>query len=235
MPPIPTVSVYVPARLNSQRLPRKALRDFDGRPLVAVILDTLKRSRRVTRFALNTESEEIAAVAEAMGVEVYRRSPALAQPETTTEEILADFAQASPCDYVAAINPTNPLLTAATIDAFFDRLFAEDHDTAFSVTEYRKHVLIDGAPANYSPFGPHPRTQDVRPAAMLNWAAVAWRTPLVQRLVRARGDSIYLGRTGFIPIPELEAVDIDDQYDFDMALALRAFARSREDAARKAA
>jgi N-acylneuraminate cytidylyltransferase len=230
---MPTVSVYVPARLNSQRLPRKALRDFGGEPLVAVILGTLKQSRWVTDFALNTESEEIAGVAEAMGVRVYRRSPALAQPETTTEEILADFARTCPADYVAAINPTNPLLSAATIDRFFATMMDENHDTAFSVSEYRKHVLMDGAPVNYSPFGPHPRTQDVRPVAMLNWAIVAWRTELVRRTVRGRGDSIYLGRTGFIPIPEREAVDIDDEYDFDMALALSAFARSRSEAAPK--
>ncbi|MBW8753152.1 MAG: acylneuraminate cytidylyltransferase family protein [Sphingomonadales bacterium] len=227
---MPTISVYVPARLNSQRLPRKALRDFGGEPLVAAILSTLKQSRRVTDFALNTESEEIAAVAEAMGVHVYRRSPALARPETTTEEILADFARNCPADYVAAINPTNPLLSAATIDRFFDAMIAERHDTAFSVSEYRKHVLMEGAPVNYSPFGPHPRTQDVRPVAMLNWAIVAWRTELVRRAVRGRGDSIYLGRTGFLPIPELEAVDIDTEYDFEMALALRTFERSRSDA-----
>jgi CMP-N-acetylneuraminic acid synthetase len=184
----------------------------------------------VTDFALNTESEEIAEVAEAMGVRVYRRAPELAQPETTTEEILADFARNCPADYVAAINPTNPLLGADTIDGFFDLMIHADYDTAFSVSEYRKHVLMDGAPVNYSPFGPHPRTQDVRQVCMLNWAIVAWRTELVQRMVRGRGDSIYLGRTGFIPIPELEAVDIDTEYDFDMAVALSAFTHARTDA-----
>lgn len=223
---LPTISAYVPARLDSQRLPRKALRDFGGRPLVAVVLSTLKQSSRVTDFALNTESEEIAGVAEAMGVRVYRRSPTLAQPETTTEEILADYARTCPADYVAAINPTNPLLTAATIDRFFATMLEAGHDTAFSVTEHRKHVLMDGAPVNYSPFGPHPRTQDVRPVAMLNWAIVAWRTDLVRRAVRGRGDSIYLGRTGFIPIPETEATDIDTVEDFERAVALHAFTQS---------
>ena len=220
---MPTVSVYVPARLNSQRLPRKALRDFNGRPLVAVVLETLKAARTVTRFCLNTESEEIAAVARAAGAGVYPRSAELAQAATTTEEILADFAASCDCDFVAAINPTNPLLTARTVDGFFETMFAGGYDTAFSVSEYRKHVLMDGAPVNYSPFGPHPRTQDVRQVCMLNWAIVAWRTDLVQRLVQQRGDSIYLGKTGFIPIPAIEAVDIDDQYDFDMAVALANF------------
>lgn len=225
--PTPTVDVYVPARLNSQRLPRKALRDFGGQPLVGVILSTLKRARSVTDFSLNTESEEIAAVAESMGVRVYRRSPDLAGPATTTEEILADYARSCPADFVAAINPTNPLLSAETIDSFFATMFEGGHDTAFSVSEYRKHVLMDGVPVNYSPFGPHPRTQDVRQVCMLNWAIVAWRTDLVRRMVRGRGDSIYLGQTGFIPIPEKEAVDIDTAYDFEMALALNAFAKGR--------
>jgi N-acylneuraminate cytidylyltransferase len=220
---MPTVSVYVPARLNSQRLPRKALRDFNGQPLVTVVLEALKQARTVTKFCVNTESDEIARVVRAANVGVYPRAPELAQAETATEEILADFASRCDCDFVAAINPTNPLLTAETIDRFFTTMFAQGHDTAFSVSEYKKHVLMDGVPVNYSPFGPHPRTQDVTQVCMLNWAIVAWRTDLVQRMVQQRGDSIYLGRTGFIPIPALEAVDIDDQYDFDMAVALARF------------
>ncbi len=209
--------------LNSQRLPRKALRDFNGRPLVSVVLETLKQARTVTEYCLNTESEEIAEVARAVGARVYPRSADLAQAATTTEEILADFASRCDCDFVAAINPTNPLLTAQTVDRFFEAMFTGGYDTAFSVSEHRKHVLMDGVPVNYSPFGPHPRTQDVTQVCMLNWAIVAWRTDLVQRLVQQRGDSIYLGKTGFIPIPALEAVDIDDQYDFDMAVALANF------------
>jgi len=224
---MPTVSVYVPARLNSQRLPRKALRDFHGRPLVTVVLDTLKQARTVTDFCVNTESEEIAQVARAAGTRVYPRAAELAQAATTTEEILADFAAGCDCDFVAAINPTNPLLTAQTVDRFFEAMFNGGFDTAFSVSEHRKHVLMDGVPVNYSPFGPHPRTQDVTQVCMLNWAIVAWRTDLVQRLVQQRGDSIYLGKTGFIPIPAIEAVDIDDQYDFDMALALADFTRKQ--------
>lgn len=119
---MPTVSVYVPARLNSERLPRKALRDFHGQPLVSVILSTLKHARMVTDFHLNTESAEIAAAATAIDVPTYRRSEELARAGTTTEEILADFARHCRSDYVAAINPTNPLLTAATIDRFFETM-----------------------------------------------------------------------------------------------------------------
>lgn len=220
----PTICVYVPARLASERLPRKALRDFHGQPLVAVVLSTLAHAAMVSEVWLNTESSEIAAAAAAIGVPAYRRPGHLARAETTTEEILADFAATCRCDYVAAINPTNPLLTADTIDRFFATMLDAGFDTAFSVSELRKHVLLGGVPVNYSPFGPHPRTQDVAPLAVLNWAIVAWRTELVQQRVRHRGDSLYLGRTGFIPIPAREAVDIDDAADFDMALALGATA-----------
>lgn len=217
---ITTITVYVPARLNSQRLAQKALRMFNGAPLVSWVPSALNLCKNITYFCVNTESEEIADVVRKYGFNVYMRDPSLAQAETSTEEILADFARGVDTEYIAAINPTNPLLRAENIDSFFEQVLASKADTAFSVSEIRKHALLKNFPINYSPFGPHPRTQDVEPLKVLNWAIVVWRTELVKKRVISRGDSLYLGNVEFITIPEYAAVDIDTEFDFTCAEAI---------------
>ena len=123
-------------------------------------------------------------------------------------------------DIVAAINPTNPLLTPGTIDNFFHDFSRSSATTAFSVTGLSKHVLAEGVPVNYSPFGPHPRTQDVRKLHFINWAISAWKVSAAREKISQRGDSLYVGEVAFVEIPAIEAFDIDTQEDFFVAQAL---------------
>lgn len=215
------VTIYVPARLNSERLPRKVLLDFNGDTLVGLILKKLKNSN-YNNFFLNTDDIELIEYAKNLGYKVYVRSSGLTKSDTTTEEILLDFVNGIDCktEYVAAINPTNPLLTTKTINSFIKEVISNNYDTAFSVSSLKKHCLMDSTPINYSPFGPHPRTQDVKEVKVLNWAIVVWRTSFVKERIKKKGDSIYLGSVGFINIPEDEATDIDTAMDFKIALEL---------------
>lgn len=215
-------TVYVPARLNSERLPRKVLLDFNGSTLVSLILDKLAKSQCKNNFCLNTDDEELIKYVQNLGHKVYIRSQGLTKSDTTTEEILLDFVKGINCstEYVAAINPTNPLITTETINNFIEQVYKSNFDTAFSVSSIKKHCLIDSIPVNYSPFGPHPRTQDVKEIKMLNWAIVMWKTSYVKDRIKKKGDSIYLGKVGFINIPDYEATDIDTAMDFELALQL---------------
>lgn len=217
------LTVYIPARLNSERLPRKLLLDFNGDTLVSLIIEKLKKTQCKDSFFLNTDSCELTKYAKELGCKVFTRKPGLTKSTTTTEEILLDFVNSEQCqtEYVAAINPTNPFLTEKTIDKFINTVKTEQYDTAFSVSSIKKHCLIDSAPINYSPFGPHPRTQDVKEVKVLNWAIVIWKTALVKERIKVRGDSIYLGKVGFIDIPDNEAIDIDTESDFKLAIAMK--------------
>ena len=117
------ISIYVPARINSTRLPRKNLLPFHGTPLVGVVPSTLRKYRSSSKHAIsycvNTSSMEIAEACSAMYIPTYLRPDHLSQDDTTTEEILADYIMSSSevarSDIVAIINPTSPCLTMETI------------------------------------------------------------------------------------------------------------------------
>ena len=63
-----TVLGVIPARLSSQRLPRKVLREVAGRALVLRVYDAAKRSAHLSDLLIATDSRDVVAVCAANGV-----------------------------------------------------------------------------------------------------------------------------------------------------------------------
>ena len=69
----------IPARGGSKRIPRKNVRQFCGKPLLAYPIDICLQSGLFKHVIVSTDSEEIAEVARACGAEVpFMRPPELA-------------------------------------------------------------------------------------------------------------------------------------------------------------
>ena len=64
-----SVAVVIPARLGSTRLPRKALADIAGEPMVVHVWRRAKQAHGIAQVVVATDSEEIAAVVRAAGGE----------------------------------------------------------------------------------------------------------------------------------------------------------------------
>lgn len=103
----------IPARLESSRLPRKALVDIAGLPM---IVHTCKRARlaeSLDRVYLATDSDEIRAQAEAHGIDVVMTG----SHHTTGTDRLAEAARGVPADVIVNIQGDEPLVNPAHIDA----------------------------------------------------------------------------------------------------------------------
>jgi N-acylneuraminate cytidylyltransferase len=80
----------IPARGGSKRLPRKNVRPFAGRPIIAWSIDAALRSGCFSRIIVSTNDEEITKVASAHGAEVpFRRPAELADDHATTSAVIA--------------------------------------------------------------------------------------------------------------------------------------------------
>jgi CMP-N-acetylneuraminic acid synthetase len=209
---------FVPMRHSSERVPGKNYRLFNGRPLFHHIVSTLLRVDRVEEIVIDTDSptvkEQVAA--EFPKVRVIDRPGHLLGGDVPMTEVLRHDASVVRCDWYLQTHTTNPLLSAATIDAALDRLEAEQdrYDSLFSVT--RRHTrLYDaaGAPINHDP-AVLLRTQDLPPVFEEN-----------SNLYVFTADQIAAGRRmGARPllfeIDALEAMDIDEEPDFVLAETL---------------
>ena len=83
-------AAIVQARTGSSRLPRKVLADLGGRPLIAFLLERLRRCDVVDAIVLATttqpDDDELVDLAESLGVKVVRGSE---------QDVLARFALAA--------------------------------------------------------------------------------------------------------------------------------------------
>jgi 3-deoxy-manno-octulosonate cytidylyltransferase (CMP-KDO synthetase) len=106
----------VPARLGSQRLPRKMLLERTGRALVVHTVENLLRARALTRVVVATDSEEIAAAVARAGFEARLTSLEHASGTDRVFEALEQLGREH-WDVVVNVQGDEPELECADIDA----------------------------------------------------------------------------------------------------------------------
>ena len=119
---IPTATravIVIPARLSSQRLPRKMLLAETGLPLLQHTWIAAQQSRRASRIVVATDSAEIAAAVRAFGGESVMTSPEATSGTARIVEALDHFSDA---DTIINLQGDEPELSATAIDAAIDLL-----------------------------------------------------------------------------------------------------------------
>lgn len=81
----------IPARGGSKRIPRKNIRNFCGKPMIAWSIQAAQNSGCFEHIIVSTDDDEIAKVAEDYGAQTpFRRAPDLADDHTPTIPVIAD-------------------------------------------------------------------------------------------------------------------------------------------------
>ena len=165
----------IPARGGSKRVPRKNIRDFCGKPMIAWSIEAAQRSGCFDRIAVSTDDAEIAEVARAFGAEVpFMRPTALADDHTATIPVIAHatewYAQHITLTDVCCIYATAPFLQADDLRAAEKRMGQSDCDYVFSVTRYAfpiqraLRITAHGKVAMMQPEHANTRSQDLEEA-----------------------------------------------------------------------
>lgn len=211
-----TIVALVPMRHHSQRVPGKNYRPLAGKPLYQHIIETLLTVPEITTILVDTDSEP---VMEGLRqnfpqVKVIARPENLRAPEIPMNEILAyDTAQIE-ADFYLQTHSTNPLLKAETISRAI-RKFLEQYpafDSLFSVTRWQTRLYDQlTRPINHNP-AILLQTQDLPPVYEENSCFYIFTRPNLLARRNRMGE-----RPLMFEIPRLEAVDIDEEADFEIA------------------
>jgi pseudaminic acid cytidylyltransferase len=109
----------IPARGGSKRIPRKNIRPFAGKPIIARAIETAWKSGCFGRVIVSTDDGEIAEVARESGAEIpFLRSSELANDHAGTLPVIQDAVrrlELSAESIVACIYPVVPLLRPAVL------------------------------------------------------------------------------------------------------------------------
>jgi pseudaminic acid cytidylyltransferase len=217
----------IPARGGSKRIPRKNIRVFAGRPMIAYAIDAARASGLFDHVVVSTDDNEIAQIARGHGADLpFMRPPELADDHTPTVPVIVHAIQACRAlgwavTQACCIYPGVPLIQANDIAAalaLLDSMGGAGY--TFPVTPFPSAIqrALRRAPdGRVEPFHPEyvdTRTQDLEPAyhdaGQFYWGgADTW---LAGRSIHANGRSIVL--------PEWRVVDIDTPADWERAEAL---------------
>lgn len=132
----------IPARGGSKRIPRKNIRSFAGRPILAYAIEAAQQCHLFDRVMVSTDDEEIGAIAKALGAEIpFLRPAALADDHTGTSAVVKQAIQwhqahGMPLSHACCIYATAPFLQPKALIEAHRRLVESGKSFVFSVTSY---------------------------------------------------------------------------------------------------
>jgi CMP-N-acetylneuraminic acid synthetase len=205
----------IPARAGSRE---KNLWPLAGRPLLCWTIDAARESDVVTRLAVSTDSDRVAAMAQSLDVEVLARPAELARDETPSRDVVAHaLAELGPCDVLVLLQPTSPLRRGEHVDAAVRLLLETDADSVVSVVEvphqFRPVSLMALEEGRLVPLVADAplRRQDKPVVYARNGPAV-----LALRPDRVGGDLYGADCRPYVMAAE-DSVDVDDERDLRLA------------------
>ncbi|WP_375580228.1 pseudaminic acid cytidylyltransferase [Marivirga tractuosa] len=132
----------IPARGGSKRIPRKNIKDFLGKPIIAHSIETALKSDLFDEVMVSTDDPEIAEIAQKFGAKVpFMRSTENADDFATTSVVLIEVLEeykvkGKEYDYACCIYPTAPLIKADKLKVGFEKLIDGNFSTVFSSVEF---------------------------------------------------------------------------------------------------
>lgn len=213
----------ITARGGSKRIPRKNLRPFLGRPIIAYSIDAAIESGLFDEVMVSTEDQEIASVARELGAAVpFMRSAETSDDHSTTaqvlEEVIGDYRKRGRTfDYACCIYPTAPFVTPKKLRHAFDKLANSDADLVLPIARFSfpiwRSFRLEGDRVHYNwPEYAPMRSQDLPPAFQDTGQFYFFRPEIL------KGSRLLVTENSIgIEIDELEVQDIDTEADWRLA------------------
>lgn len=129
----------IPARGGSKRIPRKNIKPFCGKPLIAYSIEAAQKSGLFEYVYVSTDDEEIASVSASFGAQIIKRPKELADDFTGTTPVIAHgltCIDLNNIEAVCCIYATAPFLHPKYLKLGFEKLFTCKADYTFSATTF---------------------------------------------------------------------------------------------------
>ena len=216
------ICFIVQARLNSQRVPQKMIKPFAGSNLFELIIDKLIFSDIIPReniFA-SVHEDELKQIAYKNKINIFDRSYESANNDNSLQKIY-EWHDKLPYKYCVLISGCNPLLRIHTIDNFVNQFLNQDEENLFAVFEKKQYYWNkEGALVTPWPKGQTiMNTKAVEPTYEAAHVLYASRLDLIKEN-RFMGDFEAEGGIKLFQMDELEAFDIDEPWQFEVAEVL---------------
>ncbi len=214
----------ITARGGSKRIPKKNIRDFCGKPMIAYSIEAAKESGVFDEVMVSTDDDEIAEISKAYGAAVpFKRSKDNSGDFAGTDDVLLEVLdeyrnRGMSFSVMCCLYPTAPFVTADKLKDAYDILIKNEANKLMSVTVFSyppQRAMIKDNNGKLKFIFPDKykcRSQDLE-----KWYHDAGQFYLynVETFMNNRG-VILSGIFPFV-IPETEVQDIDNEEDWIIA------------------
>ena len=226
------ILALVPARSGSKGLPSKNIIDFLGKPLISWSIDAATNCEYIDKTVVSTDSESIASIGRIFGAQVpFIRPDAIAGDLASTMEVVEHAIRfmrddlSEEYDILVLLEPTSPLRSSRDICQALENLLANSEakslvsvgrvETQFPNFQFK--IAEDGFLTSISEGFDFKavRRQEIDNHFFLDGSIYI---SFVDRLME-RGSFIGSDTLALV-LPKWKNVEIDDEYDYEMALAL---------------
>lgn len=213
----------ITARGGSKRIPRKNIKPFLGKPIMAYPIEAALKSGLFDTVMVSTDDEEIAQIAKECGAQVpFYRSERMSDDHAVTADVVAEVLdEYAKCgiyyETACVIYPTAPFLTADALKEAMDILLGGDADGVLPVVKFsfppqRSVVMRGGELVPSDPGSMMMRSQDLEPHYhdCGQFYCIRVASFLKQRAMIMAHTAPYL-------MDELHVQDIDTEEDWNLA------------------
>jgi N-acylneuraminate cytidylyltransferase len=214
----------IPARGGSKRIPRKNIKSFNGKPMIAWSIEAAISSGFFERIIVSTDDVEIAEVAKQWGAEVpFMRPEELSNDQAGTTPVIAHatqwaISQGLDVQAVCCIYATAPFVQVDDLKRGWEALNSGDWDYSFTVTDFAAPIFRafketeTGGIKMFYPEHFATRSQDL-PVALHDAGQFYWGRPAAW----IEGKRIFDQRSKPVVIPRWRVQDIDTPDDWARA------------------
>ena len=213
----------ITARGGSKRIPRKNIKSFCGKPIIAYSIEAAINSGVFDTVMVSTDDEEIASIAKEYGAEVpFMRSEKTSNDFATTTDVLMEVIdeyekRGEHFDHACCIYPTAPFVTGKRLKEAYEKLLKSGGETLIPVVqfsyppgraliiedEYLKFKYIENIVA---------RSQDLQKEYHDAGQFYVFDTEAFKK-----NGNLMLGKIVPMELSELEVQDIDTEIDWELA------------------
>lgn len=213
----------ITARGGSKRIPRKNIKNFNGKPIIAYSIEAALGAGVFDEVMVSTDDEEIAEISRSYGASVpFLRSEKTSNDFATTSDVINEVIseyekRGKKFDIITCIYPTAPFITSEKLKKAVEDLESSDADSLIPVVRFsyppqRAMEIQDGKLVFRQPENLKARSQDLTPHYHDAGQFYVTRTESFLRT-----NSLLMGSIIPLELSELEVQDIDNEVDWKLA------------------
>lgn len=217
----------IPARMGSQRLKQKNLRELGGVPLIVRAIRKCRDAGVFDEVWVNSEHPAFGDIARTEGVNFHQRPEVLGNNLATSEQFVAEFLQTHDCEFLFQVHSIAPLLAVEDVRQFVQAMQAGEYDCLLSYEPIQIECALEGQPINFT-LAEKTNSQELKPVQRITWSITGWRRSTYLAAATAGQCATYAGRVGFHAVDHFAAHVIKTESDLQLAEAVL---KSREQTA----